>query len=123
MKIMPGYTPDPRDFNNQRLRIGGPDRSWPPPMETYCTECRRMVEARPYGGGLSDQVIPARHFRTDISGQHDHRVCQGVYRPSSGVMQPGMEDPVAGFYFSSGDFTRAITRGHRKEVTLKLWST
>lgn len=92
---------------------------WPPPLETYCRSCRRMVEARPYGGGQS--MIPVRHFRVDLDGRADTRPCEGMYTPDPSY-GPGQEDPAAAFYSSAASRTKAF-RDRGMKSWIEIWGS
>jgi hypothetical protein len=91
---------------------------WPPVLEVYCLECRRLVEARPYGGG--SKLIPVRHFRVRLNltdSPDDHtRTCQGMYAP--GEVRTAGEDPQAAFYSTLSDWIASMTPRRRE----RTWS-
>lgn len=119
--LVPGMSSG--SFGRQRLKFWGPvvTLPWPPFLETYCQACRRMVEARPYGGG--SQLIPVRHFRVSLGGQTDIVPCDGMLTPETGY-GPGSEDPAAAFYSTLDDRTKAINKGRERQRSLiKIWST
>jgi hypothetical protein len=79
----------------------GPDRSWPPVLETYCPTCRRMVEARRLDSGV---LTPARHFRfsMDSMDRQNTRLCRpGAF--FTGLFTHGQEDPRAAFRYIPED--------------------
>lgn len=124
MRITPGYTPY---FDRERLDVGKDEseQAWPPPLEAYCTECRRMVAARPWGA--TEALIPVRHFRADISGQHEFIACYGTYTPYNGDMRPGMEDRFAAFYTDPRARAAALmpedtTREEKRRMIKTLWT-
>jgi hypothetical protein len=75
------------------------DRSWPPPRETYCPKCCRMVEAE-------TGSIPARHYRFNLGGTEGwptaYRVCRANGYLAS-VFTHGQEDPRAAFRYLPED--------------------